>query len=166
MESALSPIGISSNAAPNGQQTGRIDMPKFDRSRLCPVLLEISEITAQCHIWRSPRNHRCGGLISFSGRYQYGSAGIDDARYIRWTLRQFLELARIDGLVIDCTKLEYVWGDDLDFPVDTDLPHRIIVPADQQDAYAHAVDKGRLGMDLDKELYKMAETIRTMKSRL
>ena len=31
---------------------------------------------------------------------------------------------------------------------------------------AHAVDKGRLGTDLNKELYKMAETIRTMKSRL
>jgi hypothetical protein len=138
----------------------------FDRSRLCPVLLEISAITAKCHIWRSPHNHRCGGLISFTGIYHHGSAGVDDARYIRWALRQFLELARVDGLVIDCTGLDYQWGDDLDFPVNGDLPFCVVVQPDQRQAYAYAVSDSALRTDLHAELAAMAEAIRAMKSRL
>lgn len=138
----------------------------FDRSRLCPVSLDISAITAQCHVWRSPRNHRCGGLIRFAGSYQHGSGGADDARYIRWTLRQFLELARVDGLVIDCTGLDYAWGDDLDFPVCGDLPFVVVVRPDQRGAYAYAVGETGLRTDLNAELAVMAEVVRTMKSRL
>jgi hypothetical protein len=115
---------------------------------------------------RSPRNHRCGGLIRFTGSYQKGSAGVDDARYIRWTLRQFLELAQIDGLVIDCTGLDYEWGDDLDFPVRSDLPFCVVVQPDQRQAYAYAVGESRLRTDMNAELAAMAETIRIMKSRL
>jgi hypothetical protein len=138
----------------------------FDRARLLPVSLEISAVKVQGHVWQSPRNHRSGGLISFSGVYQQGSAGVDDARYIRWTLGQFLEIARVDSLVIDCTALDYQWGDDLNFPVDDGLPFCVVVRADQHAAYAYAVGANRLKTDLQLALHTATETIRAMKSRL
>ena len=141
-------------------------MSRFDLIRLYPVLLEISEINVECHVWRSPRNHRRGGLISFSGRYQPDSAGADDARYIRWTLRQFLDLVHVDGLVINCTKLDYESGDDLNFIISSNIPYRVVVQADQRTAFAGVVDPKRLGTDLDAELTAMADAIRNMKSRL
>lgn len=138
----------------------------FDRSRLRPISLQISAINVQCHVWQSPRNHRSGGLISFSGAYQHGSAGVDDARYVRWTLGQFLELARVDSLVIDCTALDYQWGDELSCPVNDELPFCVVVRADQQAAYAYAVGADQLQTDVNLALYAAAETIRAMKSRL
>ncbi|MDP2800726.1 MAG: hypothetical protein Q8O26_02475 [Phreatobacter sp.] len=91
-------------------------MTTFDQKRLIDAPLAASALNASCRIWRSPRNHRMGGLVCFSGRYRPGSERSDDARFIRRTLMAFYEDCPVDGIVIDCRHLDYGWGDDLDLP--------------------------------------------------
>lgn len=143
----------------------------FDQNRLMPTSLEISAICAECRTWRSPRNHRTGGLITFEGVYQHGSAGSDDARFIRWTLRQFLDLTAVDGLVIDCAGLDYQWGDDLSFntrrSLDEDpLPTRIAISPDQAADYGYAVPDDWITPSREAALSEMDALLRAMKSRL
>ncbi len=139
---------------------------KFDQNRLSAVSLDISDIHVRCQIWRSPRNHRKGGYVAFEGTYLHGSAGSDDARFIRWTLRQFLEVARVDGLVIDCTALIYEWGDDLSFSAASELPFLVAINPDHSEAYLHAVNVRHHRASANAALAEMDDQIRTMKSLL
>ncbi len=141
-------------------------MQKFDSQRLSALSLEISAIRALCHTWRSPRNHRAGGLIAFDGRYQHGSAGADDARAIRWRLREFIELARVDGIVIDCTRLVYEWGDDLSFTTVGNVPMLVVLAHNQLEAYRYAINEDRIRLSLNAALEEMDSHIRGMKSLL
>ncbi len=61
--------------------------------RLSDAPLHASRITCEGKVWRSRRNQRTGGLVAFRGVYPPGSAGTDDARYIRWLLSEVLHLA-------------------------------------------------------------------------
>lgn len=143
----------------------------FDQNRLMPTSLVISAIRAECRTWLSPRNHRTGGLIAFEGLYQHGSAGSNDARFIRWTLRQFLDLTRVDGLVIDCTGLDYLWGDDLSFntrqSLDEDpLPTLIAISPAQSAAYGYAVPDDWVTPSREAALSEMDALLRAMRSSL
>lgn len=82
-------------------------MREFDLRWLTDAALDISRIACECKVWKSRRNHRTGGLVTFCGVFLPGSAGADDARFIRWKLEEFYELYRPDGLVVDCRELEY-----------------------------------------------------------
>ena len=142
---------------------------EFDLTRLADAPLDISQIACHCQVWRLRRNHRVGGLITFRGVYQPGSAGTDDARFIRWKLNEFYELYWPDGLVVDCRELEYTWGDDLGFservPNRADhFPLLVVLRPEQQDAYAYAVSRVRHRQDLVAALREVDEAIRAMRS--
>ena len=145
-------------------------LPDFDLKRLHDAPLDVSEIRCECKVWDSRRNHRRGGLVTFRGVYRPGSAGTDDARVIRWRMRQFYELYGVSGVVIDCRELDYVWGDDLDFPV-PDLLHRtetfpllVILRPEQVEAYQLHPEERR--HDLHAALADVSDAIRAMKSLL
>jgi hypothetical protein len=135
------------------------------------VSLEISALRIACAVWTSPRNHRRGGLLRIAGEYRHGSSGREDALFIRWKLREFRDVQRIDGLVVDCTELAYGWGDDLDVTPhqaldEPPMPLLVAARATQHDALRHAVGACRLRTSLDAALAEMAETIRAMRSLL
>ena len=93
-------------------------MANFDLSKLEDVSLNISSVQCSCQRWDLRKIHRAGGLLTFTGTYLHGSAGSDDARFIRWRIDEFCDLGYpllIDGLVVDCRSLDYEWGDNLDF---------------------------------------------------
>ncbi len=146
-------------------------MDSFRMERLSDAPLHVSGITCEGKVWRSRRNHRTGGLVAFRGAYPPGSAGKDDARYVRWLLSEFYALHRPDGLVLDCRELEYVWGDDLDFP--TPNPHRadrfplpVVLSPDQQEAFSYAVPREQQRFDLAAALAEIDELMQGMKSLL
>lgn len=147
-------------------------IPLFDLGRLHSVGLDVSEIHAECFVWTSPRNHRQGGLISFEGGYRHGSDGKDDALLIRWKLQQLMDLQRIDGLVIDCTRLRYEWGDDLDLRPpqkllsDGQMPLLVVLQPAQTDAFRYVVPEQLHRTHLRLALSEMADTLRKMRSIL
>jgi hypothetical protein len=123
-------------------------------------------------VWHSRRNHRTGGLVTFSGHYYPGSAGVDDARFIRWKLNEFYELNRIYGLVVDCRNLDYTWGDDLSLypPSNSCLldsfPLLVVLSSHQQEAFDYVVPREQHRLDLLTALSEIDEKIRAMKSLL
>jgi hypothetical protein len=147
-------------------------LPDFDLNRLHDAPLDVSGIRCECKVWDSRRNHRRGGLVTFRGLYRPGSAGTDDARVVRWRLNQFYELHRVSGVVIDCRELDYVWGDDLSFPVPGVLhrtesfPVLVVLRPEQTEAYAHTLYAEERRQDLLAALAEVAEAIRLMKSLL
>ena len=146
-------------------------MGEFPMERLTDAPLHASGITCEGKVWRSRRNHRTGGLVVLRGVYPPGSAGKNDARYIRWLLSEFYTLHRPDGLVLDCRGLEYVWGDDLDFPTPEPIksdrfPLLVVLRPEQQEAFAYAVPRDQHRLDLPAALAEMDETVRGMKSLL
>ncbi len=146
-------------------------MEEFRMERLSDAPLHASLITCEGKVWRSRRNQRIGGLVALRGVYPSGSAGKDDARYIRWLLREFYTLHCPDGLVVDCRELEYVWGDDLDFPKREPekadrFPLLVLLRPEQQEAFAYAVSRADHRLDLQAALAEVDEAIRAMKSLL
>jgi hypothetical protein len=144
---------------------------EFRLDRLSEAPLHSSQITFDGKTWRSRRNHRVGGLVAFRGTYPSGSAGKDDARYIRWLLSEFYTLHRPDGLVVDCRGLHYDWGDDLDFPKRPlhdaeDFPLLIVLRPEQQEAFDFAVPRSEQRLELQAALAEVDEFIRAMKSLL
>jgi hypothetical protein len=143
----------------------------FNLSRLLQISLKISAIEADCEIWQSPQNHRKGGLIGFRGDYQLGSMGSDDARFIKWTIRQFIDLENVDGLVIDCTELTYEFGDDLSFstlvpPRYQEIPTLVAVAPSCLDQYLYCVGKRDIRTSLEAALAEMDAHVRSLKSRI
>lgn len=143
----------------------------FDLSRLTVAPLEISEVRCEASTWKVRRNHRSGSLVTFRGTYLSGSAGVDDARLIRWKLEQVYELFRPDGIVIDCRELEYNWGDDLHFPErepdrTDNFPLLVVLRPDQQDAYSFAVSLENQRLDLLGALGELDQSLRRMCSLL
>ncbi len=144
----------------------------FDLSKLEDVSLDISTIQCSCQCWQLRKIHRAGGLITFTGTYQHGSSGSDDARFIKWRINEFCDLAYpllIVGLVIDCRALNYEWGDNLDFapsnkPVG--FPTLVVITDRQREAYSGILGEGDLRYDLHGALAEMTEIFRQMKPLL
>ena len=146
-------------------------MGSFPMERLSDAPLSVTDITCEGKVWPSRRNHRTGGLVVLRGVYPPGSAGTDDARYICWLLSEFYTLHRPDGLVLDCRELDYVWGDNLDFP--TPEPRKadsflllVVLRPEQQEAFNYAVLREQQRLDLQAALGEMDEAIRGMRSLL
>lgn len=107
------------------------------------VSLSISDIACNCLVWELRHNQRIGGLVVFRGHYRPGSAGYDDALWLKWRLDEFYELARPDGLVVDCRELDYTWGDNLHLRPRSELlsdrfPYRLVIRPEHQQAFAFA----------------------------
>src|SRR5207248_4626508 len=121
-------------------------MSVFDVRRLIDARLDISRIACSCQTWKSHHNHRIGGLVTLRGLYHPGSAGADDARFIKWKLDEFYDLYRVDGLVVDCRELDYTWGDNLSLQPSAShrrdhLPLLLVLRLEQQEAIAYAVPR-------------------------
>lgn len=146
-------------------------MTHFEIARLSDAPLHTSRITCECKTWQLRKNHRTGGLLVFRGVYPPGSAGADDARYIRWLLSEFYAMHHPDGLVVDCRELDYVWGDDLSFPAPEATkadrcPLLIVLRPEQQDAFDYAVSRSEQRLDLEQALAEVDEEVRDMKPLL
>src|SRR5262249_55453005 len=143
-------------------------MSVFDTSKLREVSLAISSIVCDCRVWESRQNHRVGGLIAFRGHYPPGSAGQDDALWIKWKLDEFYEVARFSGLVVDCRELDYVWGDDLHLRPRVrqfldDLPFLLVIRPEQQQAFAYSEPRQYHRFELTAALAEVDERLRSMR---
>jgi hypothetical protein len=144
-------------------------MAGFNLDRLQGVSLLISEVACDCQTWKCPRNHRVGGLVSFRGHYLPGSAGKDDALWIKWRIDEFYELARLDGLVVDCRDLDYTWGDDLHLRprsrrVSDDFPFRLVIRPEQQEAFTFTESRDRHRFDVSTALAEIDNLLRDMRA--
>jgi hypothetical protein len=142
-------------------------MGGFSLDRLRDVPLAISALACDCRVWESPRNRRTGGLVIFRGHYPPGSAGKDDALWIKWRLDEFDELARPDGLVVDCRGLDYTWGDDLHLRprsrrVSDGSPFLLVIRPGQQEAFAFTESRECHRFDLPAALAEVDERLRGM----
>jgi hypothetical protein len=140
-------------------------MGGFNLDRLRDVSLAISKLTCDCRVWKSPRNRRVGGLIVFRGHYPPGSAGKDDALWIKWRLDEFYELTRFDGLVVDCRELDYTWGDDLHLrprarELPDDFPFLLVIAPEQQEAFAYTEPRDYHRFELLTALAELDERLR------
>lgn len=127
----------------------RVELPKNWLPKLEPWSPVISAIQYECYTWQVPKAPYGAGYIKFSGIYQHGSAGYDDARFIRQRLNEFAELTHIRGLVIDFRELVYLWGDDFRGEPDnfTGLPIRFLVSPPKKNADVYEAYKWALGED-------------------
>jgi hypothetical protein len=142
-------------------------MGGFNLDQLRDVSLAISGLVCDCRVWKSPENPRVGGLVTFRGRYLPGSAGKDDALWITWRLDEFYELARPDGLVVDCRELDYIWGDDLDLQprrVLDRFPLLLVLRPDQQEAFAYPEPQESFRFDLPTALAEIDEQLRNLQA--
>lgn len=107
-------------------------------------------------------------MIVFRGVYPLGAAGTDEARYIRWLLSEFYTLHRPDGVVVDCRELDYVWGDDLSFPVPElckadRCPLLVVLRPEQQLAFDYVISRSEQRLDLQIALCEVDGEVRNMK---
>ncbi|HAX80868.1 MAG TPA: hypothetical protein DCY88_34785 [Cyanobacteria bacterium UBA11372] len=81
--------------------------------QLTPISLDISSINFECYTWRYEQDSSDSAYVVFRGQYRYGSAGADDALFIKWRLNQFCDAIEPNRLIVDLRELDYQWGDDL-----------------------------------------------------
>lgn len=130
------------------------------------ISLDVSQIQFSCQIWQEKHSHRTAGLITFVGSYPIGSAGKEDALFIRWKIREFYDLVKFSGLVVDCRALSYSWGDDLNLhPTlgQRDYPYALVITLAQQEAYSYVEPQENHRFDLEKALFEINERIKVQK---
>src|SRR5262245_8717794 len=148
------------------------DMPKRYKPRLEAVTLDVSMLTCQCYVWSVPRTQILAGLVVFHGLYRPGSAGSDDARFIRWRIRELCELrlpSSIEGLLVDFRDMAYEYGDNLsvdDNPLDDDgQPIRVVVQPSQIEAFRGVIGDHRLRTDLEEAAAEVSDILRGLRFR-
>jgi hypothetical protein len=146
----------------------RKDAPKKYAPRLQEASLVVSDLVCQCFTWPVPRTAMHAGLIVFRGTYGHGSAGKDDALFIRWRIRELCELhdpGPISGLLVDFRDMTYTWGDDLTVdagPFDRE-PVRVIVRPAQLEAYRYPVGADRLRTDFEEAAAEVSDILRGLR---
>lgn len=136
--------------------------------KLTEVTLNTSKLECKYYIWEIPKTKKLAGLIVFSGKYLYGSAGSDDALFIKWRINEFCELNfphQISGLVVDFRSLDYQWGDDLDVSPQKirglGQPVRIVVTPERYEAFKGVLDEQELYTDIE---VAFAQIVKALKS--
>lgn len=134
--------------------------------KLTEVSLDISKLECKCYVWPVPRTLEIAGLILFSGTYLYGSAGSDDALFIKWRIDEFCQLEqpqKISGLIVDLRDLNYQWGDDLCiYPYDIKMmqkPIRIVVTPERYTAFKGVLAEEELRTDIEVAFAEVIEAI-------
>jgi hypothetical protein len=124
--------------------------------KLQEISLNISQIECKTYVWQVPKTQYLAGLIVFSGTYLYGSAGCDDALFIKWRLNEFCELNSphtISGLVVDLRNLDYQWGDDLTIEPEQlrrfNQPVRVVVTPERYTTFSYVVNTTELITDME-----------------
>lgn len=135
------------------------------------VSLGISELSCRCWTWPVPRTQAIAGLVEFAGSYRRGSAGGDDAQFIRWRIAELCELrlpSVIAGLVVDLRSLDYKWGDDLTVEVgrivENNGPLLVVVAPGCIDDFRHAIRGERLRTDLQIAFAEVAGQVQRLRS--
>jgi hypothetical protein len=139
--------------------------------KLEEVSLQISELSCRCWTWPVPRTQSLAGLIRFAGLYGRGSAGKDDALFIKWRIAEFSELrlpSSIDGLVVDLRELDYEWGDDLTINVgrlaDRHEPLLAVIDPARIVAFGYVIREDQLRTDAEIAFAEVADRIRAPRS--
>ncbi|MEH2167150.1 MAG: hypothetical protein V7K41_10840 [Nostoc sp.] len=134
---------------------------------LTKVTLNISQLKCKYYVWKIPKMQKLAGLIVFSGTYLYGSAGSDDALFIKWKINEFCELElpqKIIGLVVDFRNLDYQWGDDLDiYPQEMrrlEQPVRIVVTPERYEAFKGVLGEQELHTDIEVAFAEVIEALK------
>lgn len=134
------------------------------------INLDVSRIEYSCRAWISQPSEHAGGLISFHGTYRYGSAGNEDALFMKWRIREFSEIRdpfRIQGLVVDLRGLDYEYGEDLDVSVRrlriADKPVLVVVPSGRVDIFAGVIERERIRLDIDQAVEEVDLHLRNLR---
>jgi len=146
-------------------------MSKYKQNKYSPKLTEvnlnISQLECKYYVWEIPKTQTLAGLIVFSGTYLYGSAGSDDALFIKWRINEFCELElpqKIIGLVVDFRSLDYQWGDDLDvYPQEIrrlGQPVRIVVTPERYEAFKGVLGEQELHTDIEVAFSEIIEALK------
>ncbi|MEM8642804.1 MAG: hypothetical protein AAGG51_28900 [Cyanobacteria bacterium P01_G01_bin.54] len=136
----------------------------FDLSKLKPVDLNIGQLNYSCQTWFNRKKGVRGGLIAFSGFYPRGSAGCDEAQFIRWRIDEFCthpDLFCLKGLVVNLRDLDYAWGDDINVsPLEYDMPYLVVVQESREEAFKGVLVPGKIRFDLRAALAEIDNIIK------
>ena len=122
---------------------------------------ELSKIKCEC--FEIEYKNKKIGLISFDGIYKSGSAGKDDAFFITHKLQQFYESLDPFALIVDCTNLEYEWGDEFDLNLHSEnnkslksrnghLRYRVVVPNKKVKKFNYGIEEKYIVDNFDDAL--------------
>ena len=96
-------------------------------------------------------------VVAFYGEYGIGSAGAPDAWYMSAIIKAGLDVHHPNGLIIDLSELNYVWGDNLDMvfsPGDlSTIPFAVVLGDRCKDAVGtllNCADSNQSIFDLDE----------------
>lgn len=132
--------------------------------------LDISDIKYSCYVKYINKHKITVGLIKFTGKYKYGSAGADDATFIKWKINEFCDSAYpfpVHSLLIDLTDLDYEWGDDLDINPqrlsEHNFPFLIIINEKHRESYEGVLDRHKLRTDFSESIDEIIELAKRIK---
>ena len=101
-------------------------------------------------------------LICISGKYKPGSAGEDDAKFIKWNLMQFVDYIKPNYLIIDLTNFKYEWGDDLNlYPLNYDNNILFILKEKQIESLKNEIFQGDMISSLQTGVQAMIKRLNT-----
>ena len=107
--------------------------------------------------------------MTFEGYYPRGSAGLDEANFISWKIKQFFSYPqlRLNGIVFNLENLDYEWGDDLSVSpplfekngVFETIPYLIVIQESRLESFSYIDHKKRFRFNLRAALAEMNEEI-------
>lgn len=131
-----------------------ISYKKETLQTLIPISLVKSEIKFDCYKWSLPEQDILGIYLVFEGNYKFGSAGRNDAQFIRWRIEQACEVLTHNVVVIDLRYLNYEWGDDLNvYPIGFSRegsPIRILIKPEQEKNFKGVLGSQNLCFEIEK----------------
>ncbi len=133
----------------------------FDLGKLNEVSIDISDLKITYQIW--VEGGRTGLLLKIAGKYGHGSDGADDAKYIRWKIREIFDHPDIfiNGMVVDLSEFEYEWGDDIDIdPPKFKVPFLVFLNKESQGKYSYFVETDKMRFHLRTALAEINDEIK------
>jgi hypothetical protein len=137
------------------------ERPNVSSPRLIPVSLTISSLLFECYTWHSRIDSSIAGYVIFRGQYRRGSAGYEDALFIKWRLNQFCDLLEPSQLIVDLRTLDYEWGDDLSlYPfrfLSSKSPIRFLLRPEQVSFYTSTIYPANICVNEETAFYSLRE---------
>lgn len=98
------------------------------------------------------------------GTYRRGSAGDDDAHFIRWRVRRLYDALEPALAILDLRGLDYVWGDKLHpyppRPHTRETTLRFVVEPPQLEAYLHVLEAEHVCTSTEEALEQLCASAR------
>ncbi len=85
------------------------------KAKMDPYSIEESHV--RCQSFRLSESNKDTNivLINFWGDYRYGSGGDGDGNFISYRMQEICDVTMPIGMIIDISRLQYTWGDNIDF---------------------------------------------------